>query len=119
MSNIYSYWVRLLNDWEMHKTESSWEYHYTQKIFIANFLVSYLSLVSPGQLAACLAIKADTNENIITVLYRLDIHSIWRACFALLDRIEYQPRAQKGRLSTPARPAYILYCHWADHWILH
>ncbi|KAI8376171.1 calcium-activated chloride channel-domain-containing protein [Radiomyces spectabilis] len=44
MSGIYSKWVRLLNNWEMHKTETSWEYHYTQKIFVANFLVSYLSL---------------------------------------------------------------------------
>ncbi|KAI9250932.1 calcium-activated chloride channel-domain-containing protein [Phascolomyces articulosus] len=48
MSGIYSSWVKLLNNWEMHKTESSWEYHYTQKIFIANFLVAYLSLFFIG-----------------------------------------------------------------------
>ncbi|KAI8985984.1 calcium-activated chloride channel-domain-containing protein [Pilobolus umbonatus] len=44
MTNIYSVWVKALNNWEMHKTDATWEYHYTQKIFIANFLVSYLSL---------------------------------------------------------------------------
>ncbi|CAO3647807.1 unnamed protein product [Cunninghamella blakesleeana] len=44
MSGIYSTWVRILTNYEMHKTESSWEYSYTQKIFIANFLVGYLSL---------------------------------------------------------------------------
>ncbi|KAI8334279.1 calcium-activated chloride channel-domain-containing protein [Chlamydoabsidia padenii] len=44
MSGIYSKWVRLLTNWEMHQTETSWEYNYTQKIFVANFLVSYLSL---------------------------------------------------------------------------
>ncbi|KAI9322344.1 calcium-activated chloride channel-domain-containing protein [Dichotomocladium elegans] len=44
MTNIYSAWMRMLNNYEMHKTETSWDYHYTQKIFIANFLVAYLSL---------------------------------------------------------------------------
>ncbi|KAI8099070.1 calcium-activated chloride channel-domain-containing protein [Halteromyces radiatus] len=44
MSGIYSTWVRLLTNWEMHKTETSWEFNYTQKIFVANFLVGYLSL---------------------------------------------------------------------------
>ncbi|CDS02631.1 hypothetical protein LRAMOSA00036 [Lichtheimia ramosa] len=44
MTNIYSAWMRILNNYEMHKTETSWEYHYTQKIFVANFLVAYLSL---------------------------------------------------------------------------
>ncbi|KAF7722025.1 hypothetical protein EC973_003747 [Apophysomyces ossiformis] len=44
MSNLYSDWVRVLNNWEMHKTETSWDRAYTQKIFIANFLVGYLSL---------------------------------------------------------------------------
>ncbi|KAI7863976.1 calcium-activated chloride channel-domain-containing protein [Spinellus fusiger] len=44
MSTLYTKWVRLLNNWEMHKTEASWEQSYTQKIFIANFLVGYLSL---------------------------------------------------------------------------
>ncbi|KAI7859678.1 calcium-activated chloride channel-domain-containing protein [Circinella umbellata] len=48
MTRIYSSWVKILNDWEMHKTESSWEYFYTQKIFIANFLVAYLSLFFIG-----------------------------------------------------------------------
>lgn len=46
MTNIYSKWVKILTNWEMHKTDASWEYSYTQKIFIANFLVGYLSLVS-------------------------------------------------------------------------
>ncbi|KAI9485131.1 calcium-activated chloride channel-domain-containing protein [Zychaea mexicana] len=46
MSGIYGSWVKILNNWEMHKTESSWEYHYTQKIFVANFLVAYLSLLN-------------------------------------------------------------------------
>ncbi|CAO3642924.1 unnamed protein product [Mucor hiemalis] len=46
MTNIYSKWVKTLTDWELHKTDASWEYSYTQKIFIANFLVGYLSLVS-------------------------------------------------------------------------
>lgn len=36
--------MRLLNNWEMHQTETSWEYSYTQKIFVVNFLVSYLPL---------------------------------------------------------------------------
>ncbi|KAI8066428.1 calcium-activated chloride channel-domain-containing protein [Gongronella butleri] len=44
MSTLYSDWVRVLTNWEMHKTESSWDSAYTKKIFIANFLVSYLSL---------------------------------------------------------------------------
>ncbi|CAO3589868.1 unnamed protein product [Absidia cylindrospora] len=44
MSGVYSKWVRLLTNWEMHKTETSWEYNYTQKIFVTNFLVGYLSL---------------------------------------------------------------------------
>ncbi|KAI8375588.1 calcium-activated chloride channel-domain-containing protein [Choanephora cucurbitarum] len=44
MTKIYSHWVKILTDWEMHKTDASWEYSYTQKIFVANFLVSYLSL---------------------------------------------------------------------------
>ncbi|KAG1498517.1 hypothetical protein G6F47_006337 [Rhizopus delemar] len=44
MTAIYSKWMKTLNDWEMHKTSASYEYHYTQKIFIANFLVGYLSL---------------------------------------------------------------------------
>ncbi|KAH8551004.1 calcium-activated chloride channel-domain-containing protein [Umbelopsis sp. PMI_123] len=44
MSNFYTKWVKALNDWENHLTESSWEYSYTQKIFVANFLVGYLSL---------------------------------------------------------------------------
>lgn len=44
MSGIYTTWVRILTNYEMHKTESSWEYSYTQKIFVANFLVGYLSL---------------------------------------------------------------------------
>jgi len=44
MSAFYTKWVKALNDWENHKTESSWEHSYTQKIFVANFLVSYLSL---------------------------------------------------------------------------
>ncbi|CAO3668007.1 unnamed protein product [Rhizopus stolonifer] len=44
MTTIYSNWMKTLNDWEMHKTGASYEYHYTQKIFIANFLVGYLSL---------------------------------------------------------------------------
>ncbi|MBM6383492.1 MAG: anoctamin [Paenibacillus sp.] len=46
MTGIYSKWVKILTDWEMHRTDASWEYSYTQKIFIANFLVGYLSLVS-------------------------------------------------------------------------
>ncbi|KAI8061390.1 calcium-activated chloride channel-domain-containing protein [Thamnidium elegans] len=44
MTGIYSKWVKILTDWEMHRTDASWEYSYTQKIFIANFLVGYLSL---------------------------------------------------------------------------
>jgi hypothetical protein len=44
MSGVYSKGMRLLNNWEMHQTETSWEYSYTQKIFVVNFLVSYLSL---------------------------------------------------------------------------
>ncbi|ORX58748.1 DUF590-domain-containing protein [Hesseltinella vesiculosa] len=44
MSKLYSQWVRVLTNWEMHKTETSWDSAYTKKIFIANFLVSYLSL---------------------------------------------------------------------------
>ncbi|CAO3671003.1 unnamed protein product [Umbelopsis vinacea] len=44
MSGFYTKWVKALNDWENHKTEASWEYSYTQKIFVANFLVGYLSL---------------------------------------------------------------------------
>ncbi|CAM0139466.1 unnamed protein product [Umbelopsis sp. WA50703] len=44
MSGFYTKWVKVLNDWENHKTEASWEYSYTQKIFVANFLVGYLSL---------------------------------------------------------------------------
>ncbi|KAI7900373.1 calcium-activated chloride channel-domain-containing protein [Cokeromyces recurvatus] len=44
MTKIYSKWVKVLTDWEMHRTDTSWEYSYTQKIFIANFLVGYLSL---------------------------------------------------------------------------
>ncbi|KAI8146256.1 calcium-activated chloride channel-domain-containing protein [Fennellomyces sp. T-0311] len=48
MSGIYSSWVKILNNWEMHKTESSWEYNYTRKIFVANFLVAYLSLFFIG-----------------------------------------------------------------------
>jgi hypothetical protein len=46
MTGYYTRWVKTLNDWEMYKTSAQWEYHYTQKIFIANFLVGYLSLVS-------------------------------------------------------------------------
>ncbi|KAG0166865.1 hypothetical protein DFQ28_000410 [Apophysomyces sp. BC1034] len=48
MSTLYSNWVRVLNNWEMHKTETSWDRAYTQKIFIANFLVGYLSLFITG-----------------------------------------------------------------------
>jgi anoctamin-10 len=48
MSDFYTKWVKVLNDWENHKTEASWEYSYTQKIFVANFLVGYLSLVRGG-----------------------------------------------------------------------
>lgn len=44
MTKIYSKWVKTLTDWEMQKTDAQWEYSYTQKIFIANFLVGYLSL---------------------------------------------------------------------------
>ncbi|SAM08297.1 hypothetical protein [Absidia glauca] len=44
MSGVYSKGMRLLNNWEMHQTETSWEHSYTQKIFVVNFLVSYLSL---------------------------------------------------------------------------
>ncbi|KAG2180172.1 hypothetical protein INT43_003961 [Umbelopsis isabellina] len=44
MSGFYTKWVKVLNDWENHKTEAGWEYSYTQKIFVANFLVGYLSL---------------------------------------------------------------------------
>jgi hypothetical protein len=44
MSGVYSKGMRLLNNWEMHQTETSWEYSYTQKIFVVNFLVSFLSL---------------------------------------------------------------------------
>ncbi|KAI9487752.1 MAG: calcium-activated chloride channel-domain-containing protein [Benjaminiella poitrasii] len=44
MTNIYSKWVKVLTDWELHRTDASWEHSYTQKIFIANFLVGYLSL---------------------------------------------------------------------------
>lgn len=46
MSGFYTKWVKVLNDWENHKTEAGWEYSYTQKIFVANFLVGYLSLVN-------------------------------------------------------------------------
>jgi hypothetical protein len=46
MTGFYSRFVKSLNNWEMHKTDALWDYHYTQKIFIANFLVGYLSLVS-------------------------------------------------------------------------
>ncbi|KAL0083800.1 calcium-activated chloride channel-domain-containing protein [Phycomyces blakesleeanus] len=48
MTNIYNKWVKILNDWEMHKTDASWESNYTKKIFIANFLVGYLSLFITG-----------------------------------------------------------------------
>lgn len=44
MTKIYSKWVKTLTNWEMQKTDAQWEYSYTQKIFIANFLVGYLSL---------------------------------------------------------------------------
>ncbi|KAI9252139.1 calcium-activated chloride channel-domain-containing protein [Sporodiniella umbellata] len=44
MISFYSKWMKTLNDWEMHKTNASYDYHYTQKIFIANFLVGYMSL---------------------------------------------------------------------------
>ncbi|RCH88112.1 hypothetical protein CU098_000888, partial [Rhizopus stolonifer] len=44
MTKIYSQWIKMLTNWEMHKTDASWEYSYTQKIFVANFLVGYLSL---------------------------------------------------------------------------
>ncbi|ORE01372.1 DUF590-domain-containing protein [Rhizopus microsporus var. microsporus] len=44
MTKIYSQWMKRLNDWEMHKTSAAYEYYYTQKIFIANFLVGYLSI---------------------------------------------------------------------------
>lgn len=57
MANIYSKWMRILNNWEMHKTETSWEYFYTQKIFIANFLIAYLSLVSHAYLSDTLLMK--------------------------------------------------------------
>ncbi|KAI9007473.1 calcium-activated chloride channel-domain-containing protein [Phycomyces nitens] len=48
MTNFYNKWVKILNDWEMHKTDASWESNYTKKIFIANFLVGYLSLFITG-----------------------------------------------------------------------
>ncbi|KAI8878370.1 DUF590-domain-containing protein, partial [Backusella circina FSU 941] len=48
MTGFYTRWVKALNDWEMYKTSAQWEYHYTEKIFIANFLVGYLSLFIIG-----------------------------------------------------------------------
>jgi anoctamin-10 len=45
---IYNRIARQLNDYENHETESYHEYNLSQKIFVANFLIGYLSLFFIG-----------------------------------------------------------------------
>jgi len=45
---IYNRIARQLNEYENHETESYHEYNLSQKIFIANFLIGYLSLFFIG-----------------------------------------------------------------------
>lgn len=107
MTNIYSAWMRILNNYEMHKTETSWEYHYTQKIFVANFLVAYLSLVNVW----FEELVDGPRLTSILVFHCMDLYPFWRSRVTLLDRVECQPQPSKGRLSETTWATGVLCCH--------
>ncbi|KAI8987519.1 calcium-activated chloride channel-domain-containing protein [Mycotypha africana] len=48
VTKLYAKLVKVLCDFEMHKTHRSWEHSYTQKVFVANFLAAYLALFITG-----------------------------------------------------------------------
>ncbi|CAG8784673.1 21260_t:CDS:2 [Gigaspora margarita] len=48
LNNVYIKIAKRLNDYENYDTESRYEFNLTQKIFVANFLISYTSILFIG-----------------------------------------------------------------------